>query len=84
MATVGSVAEAQWTAKRAFDVYHDGMEDCRRRWKDEDEGAVKVYTIVPRALGFNVGPMSLKVVVADLKSCVTSIHFLYTVTLDRF
>jgi hypothetical protein len=48
------------------------------------------YTVMPRALGFNVGPLSLKVVLADLESCVTSvqndtaIHFLYTVTLDHF
>jgi hypothetical protein len=88
MASVGFITEAQWTAKRAFGVYHDDMEACRRRWKDE--GVVKVYTVLPRALGFNVGPLSLKVVLADLESCVTSIqndtniHFLYTVSLDRF
>jgi hypothetical protein len=66
------------------------MEACRRRWKDE--GVVKVYTVLPCALGFNVGPLSLKVhvVLADLESCVTfiqndtNIHFLYTVSLDRF
>jgi hypothetical protein len=69
MASVGFITEAQWTAKRAFGVYHDDMEACRRRWKDE--GVVKV-------------------VLADLESCVTSIqndtniHFLYTVSLDRF
>jgi hypothetical protein len=30
MATVGFVTEAQWTAKRAFGVYHDDMEAGRR------------------------------------------------------
>jgi hypothetical protein len=72
MATVEFVTEAQWTAKRAFGVYHDDMEACRRRWKDE--GVVKVYTVLPRALGFNVGPLLLKVVLADLESCVTFIQ----------
>jgi hypothetical protein len=83
--TVGFVTEAQWTAKRAFGVYHDDMEACRRRWKDE--GVVKVYTVLPRALGFNVGPLSLKVVLADLESCVTFIQNdtnIHTVTLDCF
>jgi hypothetical protein len=60
------------------------MEDCRRRRKDEGVDVKDLkYTFMPRALGFNVGPLSLKVVLADLESCVTSIqndtaiHFLY-------
>jgi hypothetical protein len=64
MVTVGFVAEAQWTAKRAFGVYHDDVDGCCRWWKDE--GVVKVYTAVPRAfrLGSNVAGFK---VVADLE-----------------
>jgi hypothetical protein len=43
--------------------------------------------VLPRALGFNVGPLSLKVVLADLESCVTFIQNdtnIHTVTLDCF
>jgi hypothetical protein len=65
MVTVGFVAEAQWTAKRAFDVYHNDVDDCSRGWKDEGV-VVKVYTAVPRAfrLGSNVAGFK---VVADLE-----------------
>ena len=43
MATVSGVAEAQWTAKRAFGVYYDNMDACGGRWKDE--GVIKACTL---------------------------------------
>jgi len=44
MATVSIVAEAQWTAKRAFGVYHNDMDACGGSWKDEGVVVWKVYT----------------------------------------
>ena len=66
MVTVGFIAEAQWTSKRASGVYHVDMEACSRRWKDEGV-AIEIYTVMPERrlrLGSNVAGFK---VVADLE-----------------
>jgi hypothetical protein len=66
MMTVGFVAEAQWTAKRASGVYHGDVDGCSGRWKDEGVVVKGIYRGAPSVsrLGSNVAGFK---VVADLE-----------------